>query len=473
MGSHLEQRKENSTRPRLDVAKESHELSEFGGSNGLSGSSELSNLSKSSGLSKLSESNETRGFLRGGRAAAFLLVLFFVSALCQIDRILPFILAESIKRDLHLSDTELGLITGIAFAVCHSIMSLPLAHLADRGSPRLVLSACLLAWSAMTAVGGFASSTISLAFSRLGVATGEAGAVPAGHALIARNIAPERRGFAIGLFSLGIPVGAMVGFGIGGIIGDAFGWRTALFGAGAIGALIGALIPLAVPPTPAMMRDDLRQEPFLQASLKLLMSPVFRWLFGSAIAIGFATAPFYAFAAPFLIRAHGLSVSEAGMYFGALQGLMGLLGTPLAGRGFDRAVAAGRADVLRAPAIVLLISAFTTTAALFAPTGWMTVALFVPQMFGAAFLLPWAFGAAHLVAGPGKQALASSLVLIGAGLFGPALGPLLVGMISDAATAANIPNGLRFALLLVPFATLLASAAAMVSNRRLASMERR
>ena len=406
-------------------------------------------------------------YTQGRRAWTFLFAMFLISALCQVDRMLPFILGESIKRDLGLSDTQLGIITGVAFAVCHSLMSLPMASVADHGSPRKVLALCLAAWSTMTALGGFASSTVTLALTRFGVAIGEAGAIPSGHALIAREIPPERRGTAIGIFSLGIPIGAMVGFGVGGWVNDAYGWRAALLGAGIIGWLFLLLIPLAVRATKPLIETKAAQEPFLRSSLKLLASPVFRWLFIAANAVGFATAPFYAFATPFLIRVHGYSASEAGMYFGLLQGLMGLLGTLIAGRAFDRAIAAQRSDFLKAPGMVFLISTLTTTAALFAPSGWMAIALMVPNMFATAFLLPWAFGASHLVAGPGKQALASSLVLIGSGLMGPALGPLLVGMISDSAAAAQIPNGVRFGLLLVPIATSVAGSTILVANKQL------
>ncbi|MDZ4361866.1 MFS transporter, partial [Brevundimonas sp.] len=124
--------------------------------------------------------------VQGWRLAALLAVLLLINALSQIDRILPFILAEAIKTDLSLSDTQIGLMTGAAFAICYTLLSLPLARTADRGSPRLVLLICLVVWSAMTALGGLAASFLILAFTRFGVAVGEAGAMPSGLALIGR-----------------------------------------------------------------------------------------------------------------------------------------------------------------------------------------------------------------------------------------------------------------------------------------------
>ncbi|MHC2529617.1 MFS transporter [Rhizobium leguminosarum] len=403
--------------------------------------------------------------------AAVCIVLLLINAFSQIDRILPFILAEKIKADLELTDTEMGLLTGLAFAVCYALLSLPLARAADRGSPRLVLVSCVLIWSIMTTLGGFAASFMFLALTRFGVAFGEAGAVPAGHALIVHKIGPERRGLAIGLFAMGIPLGTMVGFAAGGAIADVFGWRVVLIGAGAIGILIGLLTILVSGPTPPLPTSASRNESFLR-TLDLLSSPAFRSLFTGTIFLGFAGAPFYAFSIPFLIRTHGFTATEVGVSFGMLQGLMGIIGTLGGGRWFDFAVRSGTGKVLGPPAILFLIASVTTTAALFAPTGWMAIALFVPGMLSFSFMLPWGFGAAHLIAGPGRQAQATSLVMIGSGLLGPALGPLIVGIVSDAASAADISNGLGLGLLIVPLSTVLAGITLLIANQRVGAFLR-
>jgi predicted MFS family arabinose efflux permease len=404
-------------------------------------------------------------YAKGWRVAAICVVLLLINAFSQIDRILPFILAEKIKAELSLTDTQMGLLTGIAFAVCYALLSLPLARAADRGSPRLVLVACVLIWSVMTTLGSFAASFMFLALTRFGVAFGEAGALPAGHALIVRKIGPERRGLAIGLFAMGIPLGTMVGFAAGGAIADMFGWRIVFMGAGAIGVLIGLLTILVAGPTAPLQRTVARSEPFLRTSLDLLSSPAFRWMFMGAIFLGFAGAPFYAFSIPFLIRTHGFTATEVGVSFGMLQGLMGIIGTFCGGRWFDHAVRSGTGKLLGPPAILFLIASVTTTAALFAPAGWMSIALFVPAMLSFSFFLPWGFGAAHLVAGPGRQAQATSLVMIGTGLIGPALGPLFVGIVSDAANAADISNGLGLGMLIVPLATVLTGSALLIANQ--------
>ena len=408
-------------------------------------------------------------YASGWRLRALLGALLLVSAISQIDRILPFILAEAIKTDLGLSDTQIGLLTGAAFAVCYTLLSLPLARTADRGSPRLVLLGCLLVWSVMTALGGLAASFVVLALTRFGVAFGEAGGMPAGHALIARQVRPERRGLALGLFSMGIPLGTMVGFAAGGAMADTVGWRTALVGAGALGGLAFLVAVLVIRPTPPRRRAEADRTPFAREALRLMSVSGFRWLFVAALMIGFASAPFYAFSAPFLIRTHGFTAGEAGLSFGLLQGGLGIVGALLGGRGFDRAVRSGRGRIIGLPGWLFLVSAVTTAAALFAPTGWMSIVLFVPTMFSFALLLPWAFGAAHLVAGPGKQAMATSLMMIGSGLVGPALGPVIVGAVSDAAAPHGMGHTPGLGLLVLPAPSALTGIAALIANERIAA----
>jgi predicted MFS family arabinose efflux permease len=399
------------------------------------------------------------------RLTILLFAIFCASLLSQIDRILPFIMAESIKKELSLSDTQVGLLTGLAFALCYSLFSLPLARAADRLSPRLVLICCILLWSAMTTLGAIATSFAWLALSRFGVAFGEAGGTPAAHAIIARKIDKRHQGLAIGLFAMGIPLGTMVGFALGGMMTDAIGWRSMLLVAGLTGMLVAALVYLAVGPTPPRMHVIGTTEPFIPASIKLLASPRFRWLFIGAAASSLAAAPFYAFATTFLIRSFGFTVSEAGLTFGLMQGCLGIMGTLVGGRVFDRTAGLGGRLLLAPPAILFLVASVTTTIALFVPLGWVSVLFLIPAMLSFSFMLPFGFGAAHLVAGKGNEALASGLLMLGSGLLGPALGPLLVGVISDAMTAAGVVNGLAYSLLIVPLASIATGAAMLVASR--------
>ena len=406
-------------------------------------------------------------WISGWRRTAFLVALLLITIFSQMDRILPFILAESIKADLHLSDTQLGLVTGLAFSVCYSLASLPLARLADRGWANPILVWCIILWSIMTALGGLATGFITLALSRFGVALGEAGGTPASHALISARIPEKFRGRAIGLTGMGIPLGTMSGFALGGYASDTIGWRNALFAAGGLG-LVAVLVVLAFTGIRALKANNtLSNENLLKAGKALFAKPTFVWLFITAHLLGFASGPFYIFTAPFLIREHGLTAGEVGLSFGILQGLMGILGTVLGGRLFDKAVSRNRGKIMNPPAFLFLLASLTTAAALFAPAGWMSIAFFVPAMLSFAFMLPFAFGTGHLVAGEGNQAFATGLLMLASGLLPGILSPLLTGLISDTATAAGSHNGLQMGLLVTPVFSVLCGIACLVISRRL------
>lgn len=410
---------------------------------------------------------EREDWLFGWRRTAFLLALLLVTIFSQVDRILPFILAESIKADLHLTDTQLGLISGLAFSVCYSLASLPLARLADRGWAKPILVWCIVLWSIMTGAGGLATGFLTLALSRFGVALGEAGGTPASHALITAKISEKFRGRAIGLTAMGIPLGTMLGFALGGYAGDTIGWRNALFAAAGLGFVVVMVVLAFVGARVFKTHSPVNNQNLFKAGKALFAKPAFPWLFATAHLLGFASAPFYIFTAPFLIRQHGFTTSEVGLFFGVLQGLMGIAGTILGGRLFDKAVGRSSARIMNPPAFLLLFAALTTCLALFAPTGWMSIALFVPAMLCFAFLLPFAFGTGHLVAGEGKQAFATGLILLGSGLLPAALAPLLTGLISDMATEAGSHNGLQMGLLVTPVFSLLGGIACFIISRKL------
>ncbi|WP_345947763.1 MFS transporter [Mucilaginibacter sp. PAMB04274] len=388
----------------------------------------------------------------------------------QIDRILPFILSESIKTKLRLNDTQLGIVSGFAFALCYALATLPLARIADMGRAKQVLFWCVCIWSLMTGFGGFANGFLLLALSRVGVALGGAGGTPASHALIGRRIPESFRGRALGLFSMGIPVGTVLGFALGGWANDHIGWRGALILAGGVGLVVALLAGVFVPKTPlAIVRKVTIHENFLQSSRRLLSDPNFLSLFIAANLLGFASGPFYAFTAAFLIRTHGLTPSQAGLSFVILQGLMDIAGTVLGGRLFDRAIKSGKNNLLRYPGIAFCVAAVSTPVALFAPDSRIAVILLVPAMFSFPFVLPHAFGAGHLSAGEGRQGLASALLMLGSSLLGSSLSPVLVGVISDMARNANIQNSLGTGLLLVPVFCLLTGISCFIAGRRVGS----
>ena len=296
----------------------------------------------------------------GWRRTGLLATLLLVSIVSQIDRVLPFILAESIKADLKLSDTQIGLITGVAFTFCYALAALPLARISDSGWARKVLLFCVIVWSIMTGLGGLAVGFITLTISRIGVALGEAGGTPASHAIIAQRIPENFRGRAIAIFSMGIPLGTMIGFGLGGWASDSIGWRNALFGAGVLGLIVVIFVLSFIKKQKALKQKVKTEESFLKSSRELFSKPAFKWLFIAAILMGLSSAPFYIFTSPFLIRTFGLTAGEVGLSFGLLQGIMGIVGTLIGGKMFDRIATNGYKGLMNPPAIIL-------------PSTWMSV----------------------------------------------------------------------------------------------------
>lgn len=161
-----------------------------------------------------------------------------------LDRQIVNILAEPIRRDLDLSDTQIGLMTGLAFALFYTVLGLPIARHADRPSTNRgrLIAVALAIWSAMTALCGLAQNFLQLLLARVGVGIGEAGCTPAAHSLIADRVPAERRASAMAFYALGIPLGSLLGMMIGGYLADEIGWRKAFLFVGAPGVLLALLV---------------------------------------------------------------------------------------------------------------------------------------------------------------------------------------------------------------------------------------
>src|SRR6478736_4414686 len=170
-------------------------------------------------------------FPRSYRRSA-LIILLMIYVFNFLDRQVVNILAESIKRDLSLSDTELGMITGLSFAIFYSLLGLPIARYAEHADRPKILAASVALWSVFTAVCGFATNFVQMFLARLGVGIGEAGGVPPAHSLIVEFTPREERASALAFYSMGMPLGTLSGLALGGIIAAMFGWRTAFFVAG-------------------------------------------------------------------------------------------------------------------------------------------------------------------------------------------------------------------------------------------------
>lgn len=187
-----------------------------------------------------------------------LAMLTLCYTLSFVDAKLPFILLEDIKRDLSLSDTTLGIITGPAFSLVYAVTAFPIARVSDRQSRKMVLSVAVLLWSAFTAAGGLVRTALEFVASRAGVAFGEAACTPAAHSIIADHFSPASRGWAISVFMTGNVIGTGIALAGGGLLAQYHSWRWAMFIVGASGLVLSAAMFLTVR-EPA--RTDIHTDP--------------------------------------------------------------------------------------------------------------------------------------------------------------------------------------------------------------------
>ena len=371
-----------------------------------------------------------------------LFALLLVYILNFLDRQIVNILAEPIKGELGLSDTQLGLLAGPAFAVFYAVLGIPIARYADNAKTNRVwlISICLAIWSAMTALCGVAQNFVQLALARIGVGVGEAGCTPAAHSLIADSVPPEKRSSAIAFFGLGIPIGGLLGLIIGGIVNDQYGWRIALMLVGTPGILLAFLLPLIIR-DPRRCADSAHfNTAGSPVKAKLSIKDAAREVFASkAYLYVFIAASFTAFLSygkglwtiSFFIRSHGLSTTEAGLAMAVALGISGIIGTWLGGKMADVFGKRDKRHILTLPAIGMAIAAPILFAGYWAEDWRIAVALLIlPTILNSAYYGP-AYGCVQGLVRPEARAIAASLVVFGQNLIGLGLGPLLFGVLSD------------------------------------------
>jgi MFS transporter, Spinster family, sphingosine-1-phosphate transporter len=381
-------------------------------------------------------------------------LLLLINVLNFIDRQIPFILAQSIKRDLHLSDGEIGLLGGLAFSLIYPIMGIPLARAADRFGPKWILAGSLLLWSSLTALGSLVTNFGQLFAARLGVAAGEAGSTPTAHALIASYYPLERRGMPLAVFSLGVPLGSMLALMAGGWLNDVASWRQALFWLGIPGVLlaIAATLTLREPKaTRGILERTTAEDIPLWGVIKLLMGKrAFRQM---ALGIGvysMGANAMIVFTPSFLMRTHALSATAAGLWLGLMYGIFGVAGTLAGGSLSDKL---GKTDGrwrLWAPALGLALAAPCTLAAWLVPNTPLSLSLLAAPKFANLLYIAPIFAALQTLVPATARASASALLLFFNSSIGLAFGPPIVGGLSDWLARSYGPDSLRYALCLVP-----------------------
>jgi MFS family permease len=391
-----------------------------------------------------------------------------------IDRQIIGILAIPIKADLGLSDTQLSLMGGIAFALFYSGIAIPVAWLADRRNRVNIIAFSVALWSGFTALCGLAQNFWHLFLARMGVGIGEAGGVAPSYALISDFFPAERRARALALFSLGIPIGSALGVFFGGWIAANLDWRSAFIIVGLAGLPAALLVKLGIREPVRGGRDTAAgtaiepAPPFGTVAGRLARTPSF-WLLSFGAASGSILGYGLIFWLPsFFNRSFGLELTQVSWFYGSIVLVGGVAGTWLGGWLADRTGPARPATYALIPAICFLISAPVFALGLFAPRleiAWILFA--VGQMLALAWLGPVIAAVQHIVP-PNMRATASASFLFINNLIGIGFGIFFLGFMSDAMTAAHGHEALRYSILYGLAFYLLSSLLYFIAARRLA-----
>lgn len=363
-----------------------------------------------------------------------LLVLTAYFALAHLDRQVLAVTLSPIGREFSLNDIQLGLLSGLAFAVLFSTLGLPLALAVSSLNRRNVIALTVAVWSAMTVLCGLAQNFWQLFLARVGVGIGEAGALPASHAIISDRYEPRERAAAMGVFMSGANIGTAIALVGGGFVAQFLGWRIALLLAGLPGLLLAVIIRLTVPEPPRPHAGDggptLRLSLLSETVARVFRSPPMALMVLATVLNTITTFGMVAWLPTFLVREHGMPLSAVGLYLAATIGVAGAIGTMLGGQ------LAGRLALWRAPwiawtpaVILLLTKPFAIAGLLAASKATALVLLLVPCALGAVYIAP-TIAVLHGALRSEERPVGSALLLFGMNMVGMGLGPLFVGAAS-------------------------------------------
>lgn len=394
-------------------------------------------------------------------------VLLIIYTLNFLDRQVVNILAEPIKRDLGLADWQLGMMTGLAFAIFYTVLGIPIARLAETKNRPFIIGASVAAWSAFTVLCGFTQNFWQLILARIGVGVGEAGCTPPAHSLITDYVPREKRASAIAFYSIGTPLGTLAGMAMGGLVADAYGWRAAFMVAGAPGVIFALIAAFTLVEPRRQLAADIAARASSQisfaAAIAVLATKKTFWLVALAASIkafiGYGYAPFIA---SFFFRNHGPEIAQLaagfglksagflGLALGLIGGTAGVVGAWLGGVLADRLGARDLRAYVMVPALASLVTIpiFITAVSLDAPMhaiGFLSInALLATLWYGPVY------ATAQSIVEPHMRATASAVLLLIINLIGLGLGPVAVGLLSDVLAGQmglGEAQGVRWALI--------------------------
>ena len=389
------------------------------------------------------------------RAWAVLTILCFVYVLNFLDRQLLSILAKPIQDELGISDGQLGLITGLYFALFYCVLAIPVAWLADRSNRVRILSVACLLWSAATVACGFASSYPQLVVARMSVGVGEAGGVPPSYAIICDYFPPGMRGTALGFFNFGPPIGQALGIAFGASIAAAYDWRSAFLSLGAVGVVAALLVWSFVrEPVRGGMDEHTSagSDAFWPTCRAFFAHPVLLRVSLACGATQFVTYAVINFTTLFLMREKGMALHDVAVYYALVVGISICAGMYTSGRLIDLFARRSRAAYGYLPAAALALAMPFFAGFVQAPRWPVALAfLAVPTFFNYFYLSP-AVALVQEEVLPHQRVLAGALLLLVMNLIGLGLGPTFLGAVSDRLRPSHPDHSLQLAFYtLLPF----------------------
>ena len=378
-----------------------------------------------------------------------LFVLSLVNMFNALDKVILSMLVEPIKHEFHLSDTQMGLIAGLALAIFNAGAMVPVGMLADRVNRRNLISVCLCIWSAATALGGLATHWVQLLLSRIVVGAGEAGGGPPSLSMIADRFPPEKRTTAASLFYVTASIGGTLAVGVGGWIATHYGWRTTLIAAGVPGLALAALLFLTVREPQRGQFDQQRTETRASFGEVLRYMLARRSLFHLGVAIclvSFVISAIGTWAPAFFVRTHGLKLDQIGFFLSAAH-VVGFFGAIGGGMLADRLALRDKRWWCWLVAIGLGCTALSILAFTMATSQTATLLAFALYTLAISFWYGPSYGTVQSLVRPHMRSTATAMLYMGGNIIGYGLGTQSVGLLSDAFKTSLGGDALRFALM--------------------------
>lgn len=382
-------------------------------------------------------------------------VLTLVYIFNFIDRQIISVLQEPMRVELGLSDTQLGLLQGLTFALFYVTMGIPLARWADVGVRRDVVALAVGTWSVMTALCGVAQNFVHLLVARIGVGIGEAGGSPPSHSIISDLFPPGRRALPLAVYSSGITFGVFVAYVFGAWVSDNFGWRVVFIALGIPGVLLALLVRFTVGEPPRGQFDgpdgDRHPPSMLSVIKQLFASKTFVHLSLAAAMHAFVGYGVAAFLVSHYVRSFAIPVddiSRVALPLGFIIGLGGMVGNFMGGYLSDRMSPRDARWAMWIPAIANVLTVPFAAVAILSRDFYFSLAMYViPLTFAYIYLGP-TLATTHALVQPRMRAMASAVLFFIVNLIGLGFGPTMVGAISDALIPGYGTDSLRYAIVL-------------------------